>query len=68
MAYKKKTLVILSLVAVLAISQCTKMGTTEDSNTDESSVLATKMNQGKQGLIEQGKEIFRFDAFGDEEF
>src|SRR5215207_4690912 len=68
MLYKKKTLVIFSFVAIMAISQCTKMETTENDNGEVSSVLPTKMNQGKQGLIEQGKEIFRFDAFGDEDF
>lgn len=68
MPYKKKTFVIVSLVGIMAICQCTKMGTTENNNSEASSVLATKMNQGKQGLIEQGKEIFRFDAFGDEDF
>ena len=68
MSYQRKTLAILSLVAVMAICQCTKMETTDNNNDEASSELATKMNQGKQGLIEQGKEIFRFDAFGDEDF
>ena len=68
MAYKRKTLAILSLVAIMAICQCTKKETTENINGEASSELTTKMNQGKHGLIEQGKEIFRFDAFGDEDF
>ena len=65
MRYKRKALVILSLVALIAICQCTKI---EDSKTETSAELPAKMNGGKQGLIEQGKEIFRFDAFGDENF
>ena len=68
MSYKKKILVILSLAAIIAVSQCTKIGQTESNDDEASSVLETKMDQGKHGLIEQGKEIFRFDAFGDEEF
>ncbi len=68
MRYKKQTLVILSLAAVMAICQCTRMETTENNIGEAISDLPTKMNQGKQGLTEQGKEIFRFDAFGDEDF
>ena len=68
MPYKKKILVILSLLAIMSICQCKKMETTENSNGEVSSDLPTKMNQGKKSLIEQGKEIFRFDAFGDEDF
>ena len=68
MLYKRKTLVIVSLIGIMAICQCTKMGTTENDNGEAASVISTKMNQGKHDLIEQGKEIFRFDAFGDEDF
>ena len=68
MSYKRKTLAILSLIATLAICQCTKMETTDNSIGEASSELSTKMTGEKKGLIEQGKEIFRFDAFGDEDF
>lgn len=57
----------LSLIIIIAICQCTKMNEKENTN-GPLSELQTKTNQGKQGLIEQGKQIFRFDAFGDEEF
>lgn len=68
MFYKKQTLVILSLIAVIAISQCTKIGKSEN-NTDESSInQQTKVNQGKQSMVDQGKQIFRYDTFGDEDF
>jgi len=68
MLYKKQTLVILSLTAIIAISQCTKMEKTDNNRGDESLNLQTKMNDGKQSVIDQGKQIFRFDAFGDEDF
>jgi cytochrome c553 len=68
MRYKRKALVILSLVALIAICQCTKIGDTENNNGETSPELQTRMKDGKQGLIDQGKEIFRFDAFGDEDF
>lgn len=66
MLHRRKALVILSFVAVLAICQCTKIE--EKANNDDVSAIATKMNPNKQSLIEQGKQIFRFDAFGDEDF
>ena len=65
MRYKRKALVILTLVGAIAITQCTKF---EGTNNNETSELATKSNSEKKTLIEQGKEIFRFDAFGDEDF
>ena len=68
MLQKRKASVILLLVAAIAICQCTKLQETENQVGETSLDLATKMNAGKQGLIEQGKQIFRFDAFGDEEF
>lgn len=58
MPYNKKMLVVLSLVAAVTIAQC--------DNSD---------NDGPGGgevldpvLVKEGKEIFRFDTFGDEDF
>lgn len=68
MLYKKQTLVILSLIAIIAVSQCAKIERTEDNTGDESLNLQTKMNDGKQSVVDQGKQIFRFDTFGDEDF
>src|SRR6185503_4719283 len=67
MLHKRKSLVVLSVAAVIAIC-CTKIGQTENNNDDALAGIATKMNKGKQDLVEQGKQIFRFDAFGDEDF
>ncbi|TAL49963.1 MAG: hypothetical protein EPN92_02290 [Chitinophagaceae bacterium] len=68
MLYKKETLVILLLTAIIAISQCTKPVKTENNSGETSLNQQTNMNEGKQSVIEQGKETFRFDAFGDEDF
>ncbi|HET9745627.1 MAG TPA: hypothetical protein VFP97_07940, partial [Chitinophagaceae bacterium] len=67
MLHKRKASIILVLVATIAVSQCAKLGESEH-NDEATHELMTKANSGKQGLIEQGKQIFRFDAFGDEGF
>lgn len=68
MLYKKQALVVLSLISIIAISQCTKIRETENNIGDASLNMQTKMNDGKQSVIEHGKQIFRFDTFGDEDF
>jgi hypothetical protein len=65
---KKQTLVMLSLISIIAITQCTKTGKAENKTGVTSFNQQSRMNEGKQGDIEQGKQIFRFDAFGDEDF
>jgi len=67
MRYNRKSFVVLSLVAIIAICQCTKFEGTK-ANNGEATQLAIKLNGEKKTLIDQGKEIFRFDAFGDEDF
>ena len=67
MIHKKQLILLASLVAFLVLSQCTKNQSWEyDSNA--TSDVQSKINDGKQSLIEEGKQIFRFDAFGDEDF
>lgn len=59
MRYKTQTLVALLLTAVIVFVQCTKdnkgKGNDEDGSDDPA-------------LVAQGKDIFRFDSFGDEDF
>ena len=58
MPYNKKMLVVLSLVAAVAIAQC-------DRNDNDG------LGGGKvldPALVKEGKEIFRFDTYGDEDF
>src|SRR4051794_28251323 len=61
MKHKKQLLIVLTLMAVVTAFQCTKF---EQYVKDKS----PKDDKGKQDLTEQGKQIFRFDAFGDEDF
>jgi hypothetical protein len=68
MRNKKQTLVMLSLIAFIAICQCTKTGKTDNNIEGTSLKQQNKVNERKQSVIEEGKQIFRFDAFGDEDF
>lgn len=67
MIHKKQLILLASLVAFVALSQCTKNQSWED-DSNATSDVQSKINDGKQSLIEEGKQIFRFDAFGDEDF
>src|SRR4051812_43353444 len=69
MQYKKQMLVILPFLAVIVLIQCTKsidenyrQGITDNSLTTDQSLMAG------HSLVSQGKQTFRFDAFGDEDF
>jgi hypothetical protein len=54
--YKKTFIVILSLVAAIALTQCVKDKPGDNPDVDD------------PALISEGKNIFRFDTFGDEAF
>src|SRR5688572_48241 len=58
MPYNKKMLVMQSLIAAVAIAQCDKG---DNHGPGGGEVL-------DPALVKEGKEIFRFDTFGDEEF
>lgn len=57
-----------SMIAIIALSRCSKNEKFVENDITPSSDIQSKMNDGKQSVIEEGKQIFRFDAFGDEEF
>jgi hypothetical protein len=60
MPYKKQTLVMLLFIVVIALAQCTKdnkQGSGKDENKPDD-----------PALIAEGKNVFRFDSFGDEDF
>lgn len=59
MRYKTQALVALLLAAVIVFVQCTKDNKGKGNGEDEPDDPA---------LIAQGKDIFRFDSFGDEDF
>jgi hypothetical protein len=54
MRYKKQAIVIVSLTAIVTFIQCTK--------------LIDKPDDPDHSLVNAGKQIFRFDTFGDEDF
>lgn len=57
MGYQRKLTFILSVAAVLCLTECRKDNKTTDPDDGENPVL-----------VSEGKEIFRYDAFGDEDF
>jgi hypothetical protein len=59
MRYKKQSLVILSFILIVALAQCTKLRFNQP---------VDKGEQPDRSLIAEGKNIFRFDSFGDEDF
>jgi hypothetical protein len=68
MKYKKQAFVIASMASLLILIQCTKTldksGNIDSSSTDEEKAF----NEKNKSLISEGKNIFRNDAFGDEDF
>ena len=54
MAYKKQAIVITALAAAVIFVQCIKGGIVHGEHSDP--------------LVRDGKQIFRFDTFGDEDF
>jgi hypothetical protein len=68
MRNKKQALVILSVIATITIFQCAKVEKMEENVEGASLNRQGKVNEHKKDVIEQGKQIFRFDTFGDEEF
>jgi hypothetical protein len=66
MRYKRQIIVITVMIALITLVQCSK---SYNKNDNENGVMAQKAASDKtKSLIEQGKQIFRFDDFGDKEF
>ncbi|MEO6000224.1 MAG: hypothetical protein ABIN89_25530 [Chitinophagaceae bacterium] len=55
MKYQKKAIVIAAIIAVVCLAQCYKKAPIKDEETNSA-------------LVNEGKQIFRFDTFGDEDF
>ena len=68
MRYKKHVLVILSLMLIIALTQCTKLNNETAKSEDEVAKSKNEIDQTKPSLIAEGKNIFRYDSFGDEDF
>src|SRR5512141_1027313 len=58
MRYKKQAMIIFGFVAVIAISQCTKVNRSEAADSDLSKDY---LYDHDKNLVAQGKEIFRYD-------
>ena len=61
-------MIAFSLVVFIALSQCTKNAKFEQDVKGSAPDQHSKIKEPKKNLIEEGKQIFRFDAFGDEDF
>ena len=67
MKYKKQALIITSLIAMVTCIQCSKSFTSRE--VDQQGLESQVTNSDKnKSLIADGKEIFRFDDFGDKDF
>ena len=68
MRFKKQLLIAVSMVMFIFFIQCSKV--LEKPQTDDLSDHNKKnpFNEHKKSLVSDGKEIFRFDTFGDEDF
>src|SRR6188768_2495226 len=63
MIYNKKIIAIAAMSAIVIFIQCSKTFKKSEVVEEEQSGI-----EKKKSLIAQGKEIFRFDTFGDEDF
>jgi hypothetical protein len=65
MRYKKQLLVIVSLATMLFFIQCSK---SFEKSVNEDVSSGSNENQNEKSFINEGKQTFRFDTYGDEEF
>src|SRR5678815_2255736 len=67
MRYKRQTIVIIVMIAFVAFIQCSKSFKVAN---DEPVTIAGRQSGAEKdkSLVAQGKEIFRFDDFGDKDF
>src|SRR5688572_28097372 len=61
---KYKIVVLLLFVIVIALAQCTK----HDRLTERTAAVSDDARENHPTLIAEGKNTFRFDTFGDEDF
>src|SRR6478736_5274454 len=67
MRYKKQLLVIVSLATLLFFIQCSK-SFERSGNEDLSLNSSENQSLNEKSFINDGKQTFRFDTYGDEEF
>lgn len=66
MKYKKQAIVIALMCMTIVLSQCAK--SFDENNSDQLMEVPGAIAQKHKSLIEEGKGIFRFDTYGDEDF
>jgi len=68
--YRKQAIVIAALTAIVALVQCSKNfdKKVEQTSADDKQHIDKNHQEKFRSLLEQGKNIFRYDAFGDEDF
>lgn len=59
---------MLSMMLIIALTQCTKLNDEAAKSEDEVAKSKNEADQTKPSLIAEGKNIFRYDSFGDEDF
>ena len=65
MRYKRQAIVVSVAIAIIIFAQCSKAF---EKNGVKGDVEAKQAIEKEKSLVAQGKEIFRFDTFGDEDF
>jgi hypothetical protein len=68
MKYKKQLLVIAPVAAVLFFIQCSKSLEKSENKDLSRSSNEESLSSDKKSLVDEGKQIFRFDTYGDEDF
>ena len=68
MRYKKQSRLIVSLAALILFVQCSKSFDTKNIDASQADNEKKTVNENKKSLIDEGKQIFRFDTYGDEDF
>lgn len=68
MRYKNQILVMLTIIAIVSLFQCSKIDNSKIDNSKISDYHSLLVAQKKKTLVNDGKIIFRHDTFGDEDF
>src|SRR5687768_5706977 len=68
MKYKKEKIVIGLTIAIAVFVQCSKTSDNANAGLQTIEELQSIRSEKNKSLVAEGKEIFRFDRFGDEVF
>lgn len=68
MRYRKQAIVVACITAIVVFMQCSKMKAFDSQDISSVEVQSINSNVNNKSLIAEGRQIFRFDTFGDEDF